>query len=88
MRGDVLIGNRKNRHPDVVKKVWWGRDRFVSLRPPAFHGACGELLRLRLQGLTLPAFPIGVGRPSLHFTLSGGGGCAGSEQGIAILFFL
>ncbi|MCM2606342.1 hypothetical protein NDQ57_16860, partial [Rossellomorea marisflavi] len=28
MRGDVLIGNRKNRHPDVVKRVWWGRDRF------------------------------------------------------------
>ncbi|WP_445508922.1 hypothetical protein ACUMHR_00485 [Rossellomorea marisflavi] len=35
----------------------------------AFHGACGEPLRLRLQGLTLPAIPIGVGRPSLHFTL-------------------
>ena len=43
--------------------------RSVPLRPPAFHGACGEPLQLRLQGLTLPAIPIGVGWPPLHCTV-------------------
>ncbi|WP_156489335.1 hypothetical protein [Rossellomorea marisflavi] len=31
--------------------------RSVPLRLTAFLGACGEPLRLRLQGLTCPLFP-------------------------------
>ncbi|MEW4223376.1 hypothetical protein [Rossellomorea marisflavi] len=43
---------------------------------PLSCGVCGEPLRLRLQGLTLPTVPAGVGRPPLHCTVGFGMGTA------------
>jgi hypothetical protein len=51
----------------------WGisenTDRFIALRALAFHGEEVELPRLHLRDLDLSSIPVGVKRPSLHFTL-------------------
>jgi hypothetical protein len=53
-----------NRYGVDVKR----EDRSVSLREPAFHGACGE--PPHACGVSLcPLFPVGVGLPPLYFTL-------------------
>ncbi len=43
---------------------------------PLSCGVDGEPLQLRLQGLTLPTIPAGVGRPPLHCTVYFGGAIA------------